>query len=114
MDRDELEIRIDESVEDLGKHIDEILKQLEESLDKIYKGNPLHKKVITITKLSDNPNPTISKGESVTGVTFGLVKGHSCLVDDFCTSIVKEIDFDKQIFKTLNSVYKYEINDNNP
>lgn len=114
MDRNELEIRIDESVEDLGKHIDEILKQLEESLDKIYKGNPLYKKVITITKLSDNLNPTISKGESVTGLTFGLVKGHSCLVDDLCTSTVKEIDFDKQIFKTLNSVYKYEINDNNP
>lgn len=114
MDRDEFEIRIDKSVENLEKNIDKVLKQLEELLDKIYKGNPLYKKVITITKLSDNPNPNISKGESVTGVTFGLVKGYSCFIDDFCTSTVKEIDFDKQIFKTLNSVYKYEINDNNP
>lgn len=113
MDRDELEIRIGESVEDLGKYIDEVLKKFEIELDEIYKGNPLYKKVITVTKLSDNPNPTISQGESVTGVTYGLVKGYSCVIDDFCTSTVREIDFDKQIFKTLNSVYKYEVNDNN-
>lgn len=114
MDRDELEIRINESVEDLGKYIDEVLKKFEVELDKIYKGNPLYKKIITITKLSDNPSNHINKGESVTGLTYGLVKGYSCVVDDLCTSTVKEIDFDKQIFKTLNSVYKYEINDNNP
>lgn len=67
---------------------------------------------ITLTKIEG----TEPLGEKHSGYTKGLCEGIGCRLESpdgfwFHTSIIKEIDWENQIFTTLNSKYKFEFDD---
>ena len=66
--------------------------------------------LISIYKTSDNPG--IEKGKIYSGITTGFGEGIALFIDSkdswFHTSVIKEIDWDKSEFKTVNSTYHFD------
>lgn len=66
--------------------------------------------LISVYKISDNPG--IEKGKVYSGVTTGFNEGIALFIDSedswFHTSVIKEIDWDKSEFKTMNSTYHFD------
>ena len=82
---------------DLGKKMFNIVKNTKSGLISIY-------------KTSDNPG--IEKGKTYYGITTGFGEGIALFIDSkdywFHTSVIKEIDWDKSEFKTMNSTYHFD------
>lgn len=70
---------------------------------------------IKITKLEGSNNIKYEPGAVHEGNTFNFIEGVGLYITNgdryFHTSIIKDIDWDKQIFHTLNSTYKFEFNE---
>jgi len=66
--------------------------------------------LISIYKISDNPG--IEKGKVYSGITTGFGEGIALFIDSedcwFHTSVIKDIDWDKSEFKTVNSTYHFD------
>lgn len=101
-----LELRKLSKEEFLKDHPDE-----EDIYDAIYNSKT---GFITITKISDNPG-YLSNNETVSGYTAGFGEGMSCFIDCisnyYYTSTIQKIDWENNIFYTLNSKYSFEFNE---
>ena len=66
---------------------------------------------IEVTKVSDNPG-YLDNNESRKGDTAAFGVGLRCYMEDadnwFCTSVITDIDWNNNIFTTLNSKYKFK------
>lgn len=84
--------------------------KINEEIKEVFKDAP-KKGFCSITKLTNNPNKWMVQGETRSGYCPGLKVGYTCIVGDFWTSVVKDIDWDNKIFTTLNSKYKFDFYD---
>lgn len=72
---------------------------------------------ITITKVSDNIGNFLQKGDTYRGATKAFGEGISCYIstpdDWYCTSIIQHIDWENNTFTTLNSEYRFTLQELN-
>lgn len=81
-----------------------------EELEKLYKQSPKRGHV-QVYKISDNIGE-ITKNDIYNGYCLGIVPGLPVVVNGSSrwlqTSTVKDVDWENEIFHTLNSVYKFK------
>jgi hypothetical protein len=94
------------------EHFQELLNEMQDSIAEMYKeGKP---GIYTITKESGVNQKLIKNGFTVSGFSYGIVKGLGVRIENatkwFNTSTVNDFKWTSDTtgeFKTLNSVYKF-------
>lgn len=101
------------NIDELDK-IQEHLNKVDEYIENLFKDSPKRGKC-TLTKLEGKNNDKYVLGMQRTGYCPGIKVGYGCKVENntrwFITSVVQDIDWEKGIFHTLNSTYKFEFHE---
>ena len=99
-------------LEELQRMHDEADRKIEE----MFKDSP-KRGHCTLTKVNGVHNERFNPGYTASGYCPGIVVGLSCRVDNvhrwFMTSVVTSIDWEKEEFTTLNSIYKFHFDEDN-
>jgi hypothetical protein len=100
------------------KSLEEFLKSYPTLNETLYEAVRKSKQgYISITKISDNIGSFLQKGDTYGGMTKAFGEGISCYIsnldDWYCTSIIQHINWENNTFTTLNSEYRFTLQELN-